>query len=280
MPTFIREPYPEAKKLSKPNVAMWTHYMQYKMMDWPDLESAIQSKRKYVIERPQRDSCWSGTFVRKYSLNPLDLSAIEPASMERWARDMDRYTPHSRKMKHTSTLSSDPRSQKKLTSFFAPILATSQPATTPSRTISTLSAWSSTLAPAASALHKALRSRSSPALGLTPSISSKTSSSTNASRYRLCLTSKVPTPSMPSSDQNPWKDKNPNRTFYQEFKKALRDDEEHRSNMSLNRFLSICEKLIYKWQRAAFTRGTSKNQTRTAETRRKLRTARLPGPPL
>ena len=32
---------------------------------------------------------------------------------------------------------------------------------------------------------------------------------------------------------NPWKDKNPNRTFYQEFKKALRDDEEHQSNMSL-----------------------------------------------
>ena len=24
-------------------------------------------------------------------------------------------------------------------------------------------------------------------------------------------------------------------------------------NMSLNRFLSICEKLIYKWQRAALT---------------------------
>jgi hypothetical protein len=52
---------------------------------------------------------------------------------------------------------------------------------------------------------------------------------------------------------NPWKDKNPNRTFYQEFKKALRDDEEHQSNMSLDRFLAICEKLIYKWQRAAFT---------------------------
>jgi len=32
---------------------------------------------------------------------------------------------------------------------------------------------------------------------------------------------------------NPWKDKNPNRTFYQEFKKALRDDEEHQSNISL-----------------------------------------------
>jgi hypothetical protein len=45
---------------------------------------------------------------------------------------------------------------------------------------------------------------------------------------------------------NPWKDKNPN-------KKALRDNEEHQSKMSLNRFLSICEKLIYKWQRAAFT---------------------------
>ena len=88
MSTIIREPYPEAKSY----VAMWTYYMQYEMMDWPDLGSAIQSRHKYVIERPQRDSCWSGTSVRKYPLNPLDLSALEPASMERWACDMDRYT--------------------------------------------------------------------------------------------------------------------------------------------------------------------------------------------
>ena len=92
MSTFIREPYPEAKKLSKSNVAMWSHYIQYKMMDWPDLGSAIQSKHKYVIEKPVRDSCWPGTSVRKYTLNSLDLSTLEPASMERWARDMDRYT--------------------------------------------------------------------------------------------------------------------------------------------------------------------------------------------
>ena len=69
MSTFIREPYPEAKKLSKSNVAMWTHYMQYKMMDWPDLGSAIQSKKKYVIDRPNRDSVWPGTSVRKYTVN-------------------------------------------------------------------------------------------------------------------------------------------------------------------------------------------------------------------
>ena len=62
MSTIIREPYPEAKSY----VAMWTYYMQYEMMDWPDLGSAIQSRHKYVIERPQRDSCWSGTSVRKY----------------------------------------------------------------------------------------------------------------------------------------------------------------------------------------------------------------------
>ena len=92
MSTFIREPYPEAKKLSKANVAIWTHYMQYKMMDWPDLVSAIQSKHKYVIERPNRDSVWPGTSVRKYTPNPLDLTALEPTSVERWARDMDRYT--------------------------------------------------------------------------------------------------------------------------------------------------------------------------------------------
>ena len=71
---------------------MWTHYMQYKMIDWPDLGSAIQSKHKYVIERPNRDSCWSDTPVRKYTLNPLDLTVLEPARMERWSRDMDRYT--------------------------------------------------------------------------------------------------------------------------------------------------------------------------------------------
>ena len=61
-------------------------------MDWPDLGSAIQSRKKYVIERPNRDSVWPGTSVRKYTLNPLDLSALEPTSVERWARDMDRYT--------------------------------------------------------------------------------------------------------------------------------------------------------------------------------------------
>jgi hypothetical protein len=64
--------------------------MQYKMMDWPDLGSAIQSKHKYVIERPNRDTCWSGTSVRKHTSNPLDLIVLEPASMERWVRDMNR----------------------------------------------------------------------------------------------------------------------------------------------------------------------------------------------
>ena len=92
MSTIIREPYPESKKLSKSNVAMCTHYMQYKMMDWPDLGSAIQSKHKYVIGKPNRDSVWPGTSVRKYTLNPLDLSALEPASMKLYARNMDRYT--------------------------------------------------------------------------------------------------------------------------------------------------------------------------------------------
>ncbi len=48
-------------------------------MDWPDLGSAIQNKNKYVIERPNRDTCWSGNSVRKYTLNPLDLTALEPA---------------------------------------------------------------------------------------------------------------------------------------------------------------------------------------------------------
>jgi hypothetical protein len=54
--------------------------------------------------------------------------------------------------------------------------------------------------------------------------------------------------STPSSVQE-----TPGRTFYQEFKKALWDDEEYQSNMFLNGFLSICEKLIYKLQQTAFT---------------------------
>ena len=41
--------------------------------------------------------------------------------------------PHSRKMKHSSILSSDLHSQMKPTSFYTAILATSQPATTPPR---------------------------------------------------------------------------------------------------------------------------------------------------
>ena len=193
MSTFIREPFPEAKKLSKSNVAMWTHYMQYKIMDWPDLGSAIQSKHKYVIEKPQRDSCWSGTSVRKYILNPLDLSALEPANMERWARDMDRYTDAVAALK---------KDEAQFNSFIrssfseeAHIFLRSNPRYVTASNNSSSSAWSSTLAPAASALRKALWSRSSPALDLAPSISSKTSSSTNASRCRLCSTPTVPAPS-------------------------------------------------------------------------------------
>ena len=96
-------------------------------------------------------------------------------------------------MKHSSILSSDPHSQKKPISFFAPILATSQSTTTLPRTTSTSSAWNSTHAPAASASHKAQWSLSFPALGPAHSISSKTTSSTNASRCPLCLTPKVQT---------------------------------------------------------------------------------------
>jgi hypothetical protein len=140
MPSFIRKPYSEAKKLSISNVAMWTHYMQYKMMYWPELGSAIQSKHKYVIERPNCDSSWSGTSVRKYTMNPLDFTALVWNAMPATWTDTPTPSLHSRKMKHSSILLSDPRSQQKPTSFFALILATSQPAITPPRTTSTSSA--------------------------------------------------------------------------------------------------------------------------------------------
>ena len=132
---------------------------------------------------------------------PSILSTSPPSNLLAWNAGPATWTatptpwPPSRKMKHSSILSSDPRSQKKLTSFFAPILATSPPAITPPCSTSTLSAWSSTPAPAASVLHKARWSRSSPALGPAPSINSKTSSSTNASRCRLYSIPKVPAPS-------------------------------------------------------------------------------------
>jgi len=92
MSTIVREPYPESKKLSKANVTMWKHYMGYKMMDWPDLGSALNSKKKFVIEKPDRSSVWSSTTTRRYTVNPLVLTELDAASTERWARDMDRYT--------------------------------------------------------------------------------------------------------------------------------------------------------------------------------------------
>jgi len=92
MSTIVREPYPESKKLSKSNVTMWKHYMGYKMMDWPDLGSAINSNKKFVIDKPDRGSVWSGTTTRRYTVNPTFLTELNAASMERWARDMDRYT--------------------------------------------------------------------------------------------------------------------------------------------------------------------------------------------
>jgi len=92
MSTIVREPYPESKKLSKSNVTMWKHYMGYQMMDWPDLGSAINTKVKFIIEKPNRHSVWSGTTTRRYTINPTDIIDFDAASTERWAHDMDRYT--------------------------------------------------------------------------------------------------------------------------------------------------------------------------------------------
>jgi hypothetical protein len=154
---------------------MWTHYMQYKMMDWPDLRSAIQSKHQYVIERPQRASCWSGISMRKYTLNPLDLSALEP---QRWARNTDAIAALKKDEAQFNSFIRSSFSEE------AHILIRSNPRY--------ITASNNSSSYEASALHKALWSRSSPAVGLAPS---KTSSSTNASRCPLCSTLKVQAPS-------------------------------------------------------------------------------------
>jgi len=92
MSTIVREPYPEAKKLSKTNVTMWKHYMAYKMMDWPNLGLAITTGKKFSIAAPDPNALWPNTTTRRYALLPLSFTELEPASMERWARDMDRHT--------------------------------------------------------------------------------------------------------------------------------------------------------------------------------------------
>jgi len=151
--------------------------MQYKMMVWPDLGSAIQSKHKNVIERPNCDSCWPGTSVRKYAINPLDITALDSTSTERYTRDMDRYT---------DALAALKKDEAQFNSFIRSsfseethILLLSNPryvtASNNSSSYDLYFAWNSIPAPAASALHKAQWFRSSPALGPAPSISSKTS---------------------------------------------------------------------------------------------------------
>lgn len=84
--------YPKEILLNKPNFIKWKHYIQLKMMDYPDLGLAIIKKKKYTIERPRRDDVFPGTSQRKYSMNPNDLLHLESTSMERYARDMDRYS--------------------------------------------------------------------------------------------------------------------------------------------------------------------------------------------
>ena len=50
---------------------------------------------------------------------------------------------------------------------------------------------------------------------------------------------------------NPAKDPNPNRTFHAEFKQALKDDETFQKNRTFDRFLLICENLIYKCNKSS-----------------------------
>ena len=51
---------------------------------------------------------------------------------------------------------------------------------------------------------------------------------------------------------NPAKDSVPNRTFHADFQQALKDDPEYQMNSSIDQFLLVCEKLIYKWQQIQF----------------------------
>ena len=99
-----KEPYPKEKQLSKANLQVWDHHVLMKMMDFPDLGLAIINKKKYAIERPHRSDLFPGTTQRKYAINPSNLTELEPASMERYARDMDRHTDNLNALKKEEAL--------------------------------------------------------------------------------------------------------------------------------------------------------------------------------
>jgi hypothetical protein len=54
------------------------------------------------------------------------------------------------------------------------------------------------------------------------------------------------------ASRNPAKDSRSNRTFHAEFKQALADDPDYQRHATIDQFLLICEKLIYKWQQVQF----------------------------
>ena len=51
---------------------------------------------------------------------------------------------------------------------------------------------------------------------------------------------------------NPTKDCKSNRTFHSEFRQALADDPEYQRHATIDQFLLVCEKLIYRWQQVQF----------------------------
>ena len=51
---------------------------------------------------------------------------------------------------------------------------------------------------------------------------------------------------------NPGKNSRSNRTFHAEFQRALPDDPDYQRHATIDQFLLICEKLIYKWQQVQF----------------------------
>ena len=51
---------------------------------------------------------------------------------------------------------------------------------------------------------------------------------------------------------NPAKDSKSNRTFHSDFKQALAEDPDYKREATVDQFLMICEKLIYRWQQVQF----------------------------
>jgi hypothetical protein len=136
MSTIIREPYPE---WPCGPITCSTKWLTGPTSDQPFNRSINTSSRDPIVTPVGLAPPCAST--------PPSLSISQSSNLLAWNAGSAIWTAkptpslHSRRMKHSSILSSDPHSQKKPISFFAPILATSQSTTTLPRTTSTSSAW-------------------------------------------------------------------------------------------------------------------------------------------